>query len=899
MSEVFKVEGKVSLDTSDFHSSVDQVTKEGKGLAENIGQQASGMQSALQNAFSFSLGNIGADIAQKAAQLAKEFVTESISVASSLQEVQNVVDVTFGDAAGQIEQWAASARTEFGLTELQAKQFSSTMGAMLKSMGVTEDKVYDMSTAMAGLAADIASFYDINFEDAFTKIRSGISGETEPLKQLGINMSVANLEAYALANGITKTYESMTQAEQATLRYNYLMSVTADAQGDFARTSDSYANNLRTLETNIDSLKASLGEALLPTINSVVSAINSLFEHNDTMSDAADELANSFEENSASIIKNQARANQLIDTIARLEEKEEMTAEETLQHKGAMDALLKIYPSLATYVDETTGKFSDSATAIKEETAALAENLIQKAKIAYFEERLTTAAKNQAKAEAEYAEAFAANVEAVSVADEVSERLESQAELFASMKDVIANIFDLNGIDPDTTLNLDMILDNLAEGKSLLESFGNYADFWILDEGQVSFIESVASSYAKLNAEQKEAAENERQTAVAFEEKSKALETATSKMEAETAAYEEYLGVAAEAENVLNDARDSLDGTSMLLTDSVDCTEEFTAALEELLEQGEDVQKMFDELEEYKLNNFESIRKQVEGVYGAFDKADRVRKQSSKKMLKNQESQIDYNERFKKAYESLKENGASDDLMSQFDYSADSLAQMEALLKGGSEAIASASENAATLKAQQAEIAGALSETALSVDTEFQAMNEALTEAQTAFEEAKTAIIESAANMTVTIGDQTTSAKELLEEVGLAGDEVASSDWKPEIKAQDKASTTISKIKNALEKLTAEPYTVVLNIVTNGAFPTGTGHATGLDFVPYDNYAARLHRGEAVLTKAEADNWRKGSNTNSGLQPINVTLNLNGVAQNPYEVADEVRNALELMRWRT
>lgn len=898
MSEVFKVEGKVSLDASEFHSSVDQVTKEGKGLAENIGQQASGMQSALQNAFSFSLGNIGSDIAQKAAQLAKEFVTESVSVASSLQEVQNVVDVTFGDAAGQIEQWAASARTEFGLTELQAKQFSSTMGAMLKSMGVTEDKVYDMSTAMAGLAADMASFYDINFEDAFTKIRSGISGETEPLKQLGINMSVANLEAYALANGISKTYESMTQAEQATLRYNYLMSVTADAQGDFARTSDSYANNLRTLETNIDSLKASLGEALLPTINSVVSAINSLFEHNDTMSGAADELANSFEENSASIIKNQARANQLIDTIARLEEKEEMTAEETLQHKGAMDALLKIYPSLATYVDETTGKFNASATAIKEETAALAENLIQKAKIAYFEERLTTAAKNQAKAEAEYAEAFAASMEAVGVADEASERLESQADLFASMKDVIANIFDLNGIDPDS-LNLDMILDNLAEGKSLFESLENYAALISFDEGQISFIEGIASSYAKLNKEQKEAAENERQAAVVLEEKSKALETATNNMEAETAAYEEYLGVAAEAENVLNTARDSLDGTSTLLTDSVDCTEEFTAALEELLEQGEDVQKMFDELEEYKLNNFESIRKQVEGVYGAFDKADRVRKQSSKKMLKNQEGQIDFNERFKTVYQSLKESGASDDLMSQFDYSAESIGQMEALLKGGAEAIASASENAATLKAQQAEIAGALSETALSVDTEFQAMNQALAEAQTAFEEAKTAIVESAANMTVTIGEQTMSATDLLEEVGLAGDEVASSDWKPEIKAQDKASSTISKIKNALEKLTAEPYTVVLNIVTNGALPGGAPHATGLDFVPYDDYAARLHRGEAVLTKAEADNWRKGEKTDSGLQPINVTLNLTGIAQNPYEVADEVRNALELMRWRT
>ena len=88
-----------------------------------------------------------------------------------------------------------------------------------------------MSTSMAGLAGDMASFYNLDYDTAFEKLRSGISGETEPLKQLGINMSVANLEAYALARGITTSYNKMTQAQQATLRYNYLMSVTADAGG--------------------------------------------------------------------------------------------------------------------------------------------------------------------------------------------------------------------------------------------------------------------------------------------------------------------------------------------------------------------------------------------------------------------------------------------------------------------------------------------------------------------------------------------------------------------------------------------------------------------------------------------------------------------------------------------
>lgn len=189
---------------------------------------------------------------------------QSIELASDLTEVQNVVDVTFGEGASKINEFASSAKASFGLSELMAKQFTGTMGAMLKSMGLASSEVEEMSTSMTGLAGDFASFYNITQEEAFQKIRAGIAGETEPLRQLGINMSVANLEAYALAQGIDTAYASMTQAQQATLRYNYLMSVSADAQGDFARTSDSYANSQRLAALATDELKAAIGNRLLP-----------------------------------------------------------------------------------------------------------------------------------------------------------------------------------------------------------------------------------------------------------------------------------------------------------------------------------------------------------------------------------------------------------------------------------------------------------------------------------------------------------------------------------------------------------------------------------------------------------------------------------------------------------
>lgn len=201
---------------------------------------------------------------------------QSVNTASDLQEVQNVVDVTFGEGAGQVDAWAKAASKSYGLSELAAKQYTGTMGAMLKSMGLADGEVLKMSTSLTGLAADFASFYNITSEEAFTKIRAGLSGEIEPLRQLGINMSIANLEAYALSQGIEKSYASMSQAEQAALRYSYLLSVSADAQGDFARTADSLANASRITSMNVERVGAGIGKELLPAVTRATVAIGGM-----------------------------------------------------------------------------------------------------------------------------------------------------------------------------------------------------------------------------------------------------------------------------------------------------------------------------------------------------------------------------------------------------------------------------------------------------------------------------------------------------------------------------------------------------------------------------------------------------------------------------------------------
>lgn len=266
----YTLSAKITGDASGFQkafSTAETAATNFQSKMDNVASKLDSIGGAMQG--------VGAKITAASIPL-MAFGKKSVDYASDLQEVQNVVDVTFGNNASAINDWSKAAANAYGQSELQAKQYNGTLGAMLKSMGLTDDAVMDMSTSMVGLTGDMASFYNLDMDTAFEKIRSGISGETEPLKQLGINMSVANLEAFALSQGIDKSYDSMTQAEQATLRYQYLMQTTADAQGDFARTGDSYANQCRKMELSISTLSQTVGQVLLPYFSQAVQKIQDL-----------------------------------------------------------------------------------------------------------------------------------------------------------------------------------------------------------------------------------------------------------------------------------------------------------------------------------------------------------------------------------------------------------------------------------------------------------------------------------------------------------------------------------------------------------------------------------------------------------------------------------------------
>ena len=816
---LFTVSAEVQLDTKSFNAQADEAVQKGKQMSEELGQQGEGIKGMLKNAFSFATGTLLADAGQKVAQFALDFAKESISIASNIQEVQNVVDVTFGDAASRIETWADSARTQFGLTELQAKEYASTIGAMFKSMGIAEDQVYDMSTAMAGLAADMASFYNLDFDVAFQKIRSGISGETEPLKQLGINMSVANLEAYALSQGITKSVEKMSQAEQATLRYNYLLSVTADAQGDFARTSDSYANSLRKLETSVDTLKAHLGEMLLPVVNDVVNAVNSLFDDHRTLTDKIAETDTALEQTAASIAASDIRAQSYIKTLESLSGKTDLTAEETAQWNAAASGLIAIYPQLSGMIGTNTGELNASIAAIRDETEALKENALEKAKAAAMQDKIDAWATVAVKAG------------------------ETKAELDAEW-----------AVWQNTATEMNSILNQIAEKThQTIEEVGN-PDIW-----EPTQIERAYGEEVRILSER-------------YQELVPLYDEQNDKVNELTKTYNEYDQQMTEAQADIDKARESLEAMGSTTEETASQTEEATASLSEmqykLKEQEKALHDAHKASEDYAKGIKEKVLSALDSVYDGYSKVSRIRPASAKSQNQNAKAQMKQLQDYVDGLEKLREMGVDENLIAELsDGSQASMGRVAGLAKSKQSDIETYVATLKELQEMKNSVSEATADNVLKIDPAYQTLLD--------------------------------TEKQALQDLYDAAFALQDFEGGPTITVDDQASSVLEDIQSRMNALTGGTITIKVTPISDTTIPDGkyrniSSRAVGIDSVPYDGFLASLHEGEAILTKAE--NRQRKSRSGVGDQPINLTVNVNGSSK-PYEVGQEVRNALENLRW--
>lgn len=255
-------------------------------MAEELKVRITGDATDLDLALSDAQKSLVA-FSKKAADLGKTMSTyvtapllaagaASIKMASDFNESLNKVDVSFKSASGSVTDFAKTSLKTYGIASGTALDMASNFGDMATSMGLGVGQAAKLSTSLVGLAGDMASFKNISIDVAQTALNGIFTGETESLKRLGIVMTEANVKAYAFSQGITKQYETMSQAEKVMLRYQYVMSVTKNAQGDFARTNENAANQMRMFGEGMKQLSAEIGQVMLPAITSMVKAANTM-----------------------------------------------------------------------------------------------------------------------------------------------------------------------------------------------------------------------------------------------------------------------------------------------------------------------------------------------------------------------------------------------------------------------------------------------------------------------------------------------------------------------------------------------------------------------------------------------------------------------------------------------
>ena len=207
-----------------------------------------------------------------------KLLRDAIDISSSLTEVENVVRQTFGQYESLINNFAKTSIEKFGMSELSAKQFASRFQAMGTALDIPQGKMAKMSIRLTELAGDMASFYDVSQEDIAKSLQSVFSGTTAPMRRYGIDLTQATLKEWALKQGLDANISSMTQAQKAMLRYQYVLAHTTNITGDFARTADTWHNQITMLKENFKALGAVVGGGLINAFKPFIKALNAVLQ---------------------------------------------------------------------------------------------------------------------------------------------------------------------------------------------------------------------------------------------------------------------------------------------------------------------------------------------------------------------------------------------------------------------------------------------------------------------------------------------------------------------------------------------------------------------------------------------------------------------------------------------
>jgi hypothetical protein len=886
---------EISGDSSGINKTVKQVTNEIDRESKKWDNSVDKSTGDMKNSFTKMLGNISAAmIAAKIGEKILEWGQAAIDAASDLAEVQNVVDTVFGDASSTIDKWAKNAGEKFGLTETQAKKFTSTLGAMMKSSGLAGNEIVGMSTDLAGLAADMASFYNLDFETAFEKIRSGISGETMPLKQLGINMSVANLEAFALAQGLEKTFAEMDQGEQTMLRYQYIMQATSDAQGDFSKTADGFANAQRRIESSLDSIKTSVGTLLIEPFSQATAAVADFLAQvaadmmpKKTVVDEFNEITIDTENKLAELQKTYETANSILNIIDDIEKKtvtlndgstisfgdlfrdlgkiengggdvqayiqslgldvEEITFQYN-KWKEATRQLTSTVPGLTSMIDSETGSINQSTDAVRNYLDTWLEGQKQ---LAYLQEH----EKKGAALEAAFADLPGLELDKDLAAWRMKKAFDQVRDIYAKYKKNLA--FDKNG-----NVDITGFYGITDEDQKALEEFKKSVE----DTGLAKAYREASDAYE----ERKKAYDEAKQM---YEEEGEMIADMADNIEEADDATEEWdedlIKAGKDAVNATDSALKSLadyiqgvkDSTAQAVNSIIkgfDKIESAGAGLREKSnelagEEAEALNKYSDVWAKFGSDN-ESLKKMAANwdnlsdtekeAYEALVKIRNAQKETNdaldqykpKGMQERLQSQIDFMTNYMENLRKAQEMGLSAEFLASLsDGSQESAEYLAGLVEAGPEAAQAVDALYQEVQSQKKSFTDALADQKLAADETYQGLVDAALQAISDMhlgDEAEAAMADTVEGLAQGIQDH-------------VGD----------------VQTAVDSIVAQLDRLSG--WGLSFNIagfnIEFGNFLDGSNEK-GLDYVPFDGYLSELHEGEGILTAEENRIWQRFKN---------------------------------------
>lgn len=822
---VFEIQG----DPKGINTTLKDITKSIESESKKWDKAAAESADEAENSWTGAVGKIvGALSAAGVATILVNWGKAAISAASDLAEVQNVVDVTFGAGAVKIDSWAKSAGKAFGLTETQAKRYTSTIGAMMKSQGIADDQLLEMSTDLAGLAADMASFYNLDFDEAFQKIRAGISGETEPLKQLGVNMSAANLEAFRLEKGMTKAFSAMSQGEQTALRYQYIMQATADAQGDFARTADGFANASRRIETAMETIKTVGGGLLMEVVEPLTTGLASLLEKLTTKDTTVLEDIAAIDtktgEKVSKIRQTAEDARLLTDELASLGDMSNLTSEGQSKWLETCKRLVQTLPGLSAIIDTQTGEVKGGTQAVYDYVKA-------------WEEGQTKLAMLNAVQQKE---------------DAISQRFS-----------------DLPGLQLDMAVAQRRVREQKKKLDQMRQELGISANGYniilkepgaVLTDAEKQWNEAV-TALGTLNAEAFRAEDAYKKQADALEEAKQALEEYRAvveempgDVEAVQAAQEKLTQAQKEAaiasveaaKTALTALADYVQGVHDATRQTVDSVVKGFDAIErptyELMKKRSDLIQQQMELNRSTKDGeqkYQELQKQIDSLNESIDEY------STGNMKDALQSQMAFMDEYIKNLEKAQQMGLSNDLLASLSDGSVASAEYLASLVENPEQAAAVDALYQQVQEKKNQFTDALTEQKLTVDETYDAM---VAKAQEAVDG-------------LNLGQ---SAQDAMGAT-VAGLAQGIADHVPEVAdAVDAILSELNRLNGYGISFSAGPMGVVNNAEMFNSLFNVPKHEVGLDYVPFDGYLASLHEGESILTAEENRIWQRFKN---GAQP--------------------------------